>query len=52
MGLKALPKIAGAVFSKKGALAAGLGLGTLAEYNARTGAEHGACAEGSKQPLP
>jgi hypothetical protein len=39
MGLKALPKIAGAVFSKKGALAAGLGLGGLAEYNARTSAD-------------
>lgn len=39
MGLKALPKIAGAVISKKGALAAGLGLGTLAEYNARTSAD-------------
>lgn len=39
MGLKALPKIASALFSKKAALAAGLGVGTLAEYNARTGAE-------------
>lgn len=33
----ALPAIARAVFSKKGALAAGLGLAGLGEYNARTG---------------
>jgi hypothetical protein len=39
LGAKAIPKIAGAIFSKKGALAAGLGLGGLAEYNARTSAE-------------
>jgi hypothetical protein len=56
MGLKALPKIAGAVFSKKGALAAGLGLGTLAEYNSRTGAEAApapkAPAAAVKQPTP
>jgi hypothetical protein len=39
LGIKAIPKIAGAVFSKKGALAAGLGLGGLAEYNARTSAD-------------
>lgn len=52
MGLKALPKIAGAVFSKKGALAAGLGLGTLAEYNARTSADTPAApkAAAAKQP--
>jgi hypothetical protein len=36
MGVRALPKIAGAVFSKKGLAAAGLGIGSLAEYNART----------------
>jgi hypothetical protein len=57
MGLKALPKIAGAVISKKGALAAGLGLGTLAEYNARTGAEaapapKAPAAAAVKQPTP
>jgi hypothetical protein len=33
------PKIAGAIFSKKGAIAAGLGLGTAATYNARTSAD-------------
>lgn len=38
-GLGYVPKIAKAVFSKGGALAAGLGLGTLATYNARTDAE-------------
>lgn len=39
MGIKALPAIGRAVLSKKGLIAAGLGLGGLAEYNARTEAE-------------
>lgn len=37
-GVRALPKIASSVFSKKGLAAAGLGLGSLAEYNSRTAA--------------
>jgi hypothetical protein len=39
LGLKALPTIAKTVFSKAGAIGAGLGLGTLATYNARTSAD-------------
>lgn len=35
-GIKQVPKIAKAAFSKKGALAGGLGLVGLSEYNART----------------
>lgn len=39
MGLRALPKIGGAILSKKGLGAALAGLGGLAEYNGRTSAD-------------